>query len=166
MGGRKKEVGGAGALGWGKASPPRGMLRGRGRSAGWAAGRRGFQAGGTTAAEPLREKGVQRSGRRPAGGRQSWAHPPAPACCLSGGAPNSTPGPLPHLGGSLSKPPGNGDGSHATASTARVPTREGAREDALDDGAGLGWAGLPGARRAGPRGLEREGRELGHRGLL
>ena len=80
--------------------------------------------------------------------------------------PNSTPGPLPHLGGSLSKPPGNGDGSHATASTARVPTREGAREDALDDGAGLGWAGLPGARRAGPRGLEREGRELGHRGLL
>lgn len=40
-GGRKKEVGGAGALGWGKAPPPRGMLRGRGRSAGWAGGGRG-----------------------------------------------------------------------------------------------------------------------------
>ena len=52
----------------------------------------------------------------------------------------------PKLGGSLSKPPGNGDGSHATASVAGVPAREGAREGALDHGAELGraargWAG-------------------------
>ena len=70
----------------------------------------------------------------------------------------------PNLGGSLSKPPGNGDGSHATASVAGVPAREGDHEGALDHGAELGRAA--GAGRAGSCGLECEGRELGHRGLL
>ena len=43
--------------------PSQGMLRGRERGAAGAAGRRGFQAGGTAAAEPLRQKGAQRSDR-------------------------------------------------------------------------------------------------------
>ena len=38
---------------------------------------------------------------------------------------NSAPGPPPHLGSSLSKPPGNGDGSHATARVAGRGARKG-----------------------------------------